>query len=133
MFFGHQRGRSRRAGTLLETQPPGIANTCDRVPAFSGGGIFFFASPSASVLQDATGEGSLVVTDIVYTELCIHFETQRECDTFLESSEIRVLNVGAGSARRETYDAPAGGGEQDSPVGEQRVLIFQERSRQRGF
>jgi predicted nucleic acid-binding protein len=29
------------------------------------------------------------ICDIVY-ELCVHFETQRECDSFLESNEIRV-------------------------------------------
>lgn len=49
-----------------------------------------FYEASASALQDAAGEGSLVISDIVYAELCIHFETQRECDAFLESNEIRV-------------------------------------------
>jgi predicted nucleic acid-binding protein len=49
-----------------------------------------FYDASATALQDAAGEGSLVVCDIVYAELCIHFETQRECDAFLESNEIRV-------------------------------------------
>ena len=41
-------------------------------------------------LQDAAGDGLLVVCDIVYAELCIHFETMRECDAFLEDNEIRV-------------------------------------------
>lgn len=49
-----------------------------------------FYEASADALQDAASEGSLVVSDIVYAELCIHFETQRESDTFLESNEIRV-------------------------------------------
>lgn len=49
-----------------------------------------FYEMSASALQDAATDGSLVVSDIVYAELCVHFETQRECDTFLESIEIRV-------------------------------------------
>jgi predicted nucleic acid-binding protein len=49
-----------------------------------------FYEISASALQDAAADGSLVVSDIVYAELCVHFETQRECDTFLESIEIRV-------------------------------------------
>ena len=49
-----------------------------------------FYEASASTLQDAAGEGSLVISDIVYAELCIHFETQGECDGFLESNEIRV-------------------------------------------
>jgi predicted nucleic acid-binding protein len=49
-----------------------------------------FYEASANALEGAAGEGSLVISDIVYAELCIHFETQRECDRFLESNEIRV-------------------------------------------
>jgi len=49
-----------------------------------------FYEASANALQDAAGEGSLVISDIVYAELCIHFEAQRECDAFVESNEIRV-------------------------------------------
>ncbi len=49
-----------------------------------------FYDASADALQEAAGEGSLVISDIVYAELCIHFENQRECDAFLESNEIRV-------------------------------------------
>lgn len=52
-----------------------------------------FYEASANALQDTAGEGSLVVSDIVYAELCIHFETQRECDAFLESTEIRVQGL----------------------------------------
>jgi predicted nucleic acid-binding protein len=49
-----------------------------------------FYEASADALQDAASEGSLVISDIVYAELCIHFETQRDCDAFLEDNEIRV-------------------------------------------
>jgi predicted nucleic acid-binding protein len=49
-----------------------------------------FYEASADALQEAAGEGSIVISDIVYAELCIHFETQRECDAFLENNEIRV-------------------------------------------
>jgi predicted nucleic acid-binding protein len=49
-----------------------------------------FYESSASALGEAAGAGSLVISDIVYAELCIHFETQGECDRFLESIEIRV-------------------------------------------
>ena len=49
-----------------------------------------FYEASGDALEEAAGEGSIVVSDIVYAELCIHFETQRECDAFLESNEIRV-------------------------------------------
>jgi predicted nucleic acid-binding protein len=46
--------------------------------------------PRATRLKKASGEGSIVISDIVYAELCIHFEKQRDCDAFLENSEIRV-------------------------------------------
>jgi len=49
-----------------------------------------FYEASANALEEAAGEGSLVISDIVYAELCIHFEIQRECDAFLEGNEIRV-------------------------------------------
>jgi predicted nucleic acid-binding protein len=49
-----------------------------------------FYEASADALQQAAGEGSLVISDIVYAELCIHFETQRDCDAFLGGNEIRV-------------------------------------------
>jgi predicted nucleic acid-binding protein len=49
-----------------------------------------FYQASADALEEAASEGSIVISDIVYAELCIHFETQRECDAFLESNEIRV-------------------------------------------
>ncbi len=49
-----------------------------------------FYEASASALQHAAGEGSLVISDIVYAELCIHFGTQRECDAFLVDNEIRI-------------------------------------------
>jgi predicted nucleic acid-binding protein len=49
-----------------------------------------FYEASANALQEAAGEGSLVISDIVYAELCIQFEIQRECDAFLEATEIRV-------------------------------------------
>ena len=49
-----------------------------------------FFEASANALQEAANEGSLVISDIVYAELCVHFETQKECDDFLESNDIRV-------------------------------------------
>ena len=44
---------------------------------------------SADALQESAA-GSLVICDIVYAELCIYFESQHECDTFLGGNEIRV-------------------------------------------
>jgi predicted nucleic acid-binding protein len=52
-----------------------------------------FYDASASALQQAATEGSLVISDIVYAELCIHFETQRDCDVFLDSNDIRVQDL----------------------------------------
>jgi predicted nucleic acid-binding protein len=52
-----------------------------------------FYEASASALQDSATEGSLVICDIVYAELCVHFGLQHECDAFLESNDIRVQNL----------------------------------------
>jgi hypothetical protein len=49
-----------------------------------------FCDASARALEDAATSGGLVICDLVYAELCIHFATQRECDDFLDASEIRV-------------------------------------------
>jgi predicted nucleic acid-binding protein len=49
-----------------------------------------FCDASIQALEGAAAEGSLVVCDLVYAELCIHFSTQGECDRFLHGNEIRV-------------------------------------------
>jgi len=49
-----------------------------------------FADASTAAIEDAALNGSLVVSDIVYAEICIQFATQRECDHFFNSNEIRV-------------------------------------------
>ena len=49
-----------------------------------------FYEPSAAALQHSADQGSLVISDIAYAELCARFEKQRECDAFLESNGIRV-------------------------------------------
>src|ERR1051326_8629417 len=49
-----------------------------------------FYEASGDALEEASGEGSIVISDMVYAKLCIHFETQRDCDAFLHSNEIRV-------------------------------------------
>jgi predicted nucleic acid-binding protein len=49
-----------------------------------------FYDASAEALERAASEGSLVICDLVYAELCIHFNTQAECDRFLHGNEIRV-------------------------------------------
>lgn len=49
-----------------------------------------FYDGSANALQASAQAGSLVIADVVYAELCIHFAAQNECDSFLDSNEIRV-------------------------------------------
>ena len=52
---------------------------------------FYYKSMIA--VQEASSNGSLVLSDIAYAELCMHFTTQRECDHFLEGLEIRVQDL----------------------------------------
>jgi len=52
-----------------------------------------FYDASAVALQDAADEGSLVICDIVYAELCVHFDTRRECEGFVDGIEIRVQSL----------------------------------------
>lgn len=51
----------------------------------------FYAASAEALQESATG--LLVICDIVYAELCIHFANQHECDDFLESNEIRVQTL----------------------------------------
>jgi len=48
-----------------------------------------FYDASAAALERASA-GLMVVCDIVYAELSVHFESREECDDFLESNQIRV-------------------------------------------
>jgi len=41
-----------------------------------------FCAASAEALEKAVSGGSLAICDIVYAELCVHFEKQRDCDAF---------------------------------------------------
>ncbi len=52
-----------------------------------------FYDASVIELQEASDEGSLVICDIVYAELCAHFETRRECEGFLDGVAIRVQSL----------------------------------------
>ncbi len=49
-----------------------------------------FCERSLAAVEQAALEGSLIVCDLVYAELCIHFSVQQNCDRFLESNGIRV-------------------------------------------
>ncbi len=56
-----------------------------------------FYSASEEALEQSASEGSLVVCDLVYAELCVHFARQGECDEFLDSTEIRVESLNRGA------------------------------------
>ena len=45
---------------------------------------------SLQALEEAANAGSLVVCDLVYAELCVHFQHQTDCDQFLRENDIRV-------------------------------------------
>ncbi len=45
---------------------------------------------SIQALEEATHAGSLVVCDLVYAELCVHFLRHADCDQFLQQNDIRV-------------------------------------------
>jgi len=49
-----------------------------------------FCDASIRALEEAASRGKLVVCDLVYAELCVHFGLQQECDRFLDSNRIRV-------------------------------------------
>ena len=48
-----------------------------------------FVEASTKALEGVSAQGSLVICDLVYAELCVNFKTQDECDTFLEENQIR--------------------------------------------
>ena len=52
-----------------------------------------FGDASANALESSAASGSLVICDVVYAELCIHFLTQQECDDFLGANQIRVESL----------------------------------------
>jgi len=45
---------------------------------------------SLQALEEAAAAGSLVICDLVYAELCVHFQRQTDCDQFLQQNDIRV-------------------------------------------
>ena len=52
-----------------------------------------FVDASASALENSAASGSLVIYDVVYAELSVHFHMQQECDDFLEANQIRVESL----------------------------------------
>lgn len=52
-----------------------------------------FCEAAIEALEDSAAAGSLVVCDLVYAELCVHFSTGQDCDDFLAANEIRVESL----------------------------------------
>jgi len=48
-----------------------------------------FFERSQESLESASAAGSLVICDLVYAELCVHFDSQAVCDEFLNDTGIR--------------------------------------------
>jgi predicted nucleic acid-binding protein len=53
-----------------------------------------FYDRSGKALEAAAAAGSLVICDLVYAELCVHFESQEICDEFLGDLGIRTEALG---------------------------------------
>lgn len=64
-----------------------------------------FVDLSSRAIEEAASQGSLVMCDLVYAELCVHFPTQSGCDRFVEDLEIRVepLSRSAGFIASRTW------------------------------
>lgn len=52
-----------------------------------------FLKSSGGALQESASAGSLLICDIVYAELCVHFAAQHEIDTFLKDYDIGVQSL----------------------------------------
>src|SRR5580658_1238836 len=75
-----------------------------------------FADAAAAGIEEAAAHGSLIVSDIVYAEICVQFPTQRECDHFFNSNEIRIEHLVRAAhflASRIWREYRAGGGKRD--------------------
>lgn len=52
-----------------------------------------FLDASLNALVASSSEGKLVVCDIVYAELCVHFPDRKSCDGFLRDRRIGVQSL----------------------------------------
>jgi predicted nucleic acid-binding protein len=49
-----------------------------------------FCDTAIAAIEQSVTAGSLVICDVVYAELCVHFSAQQDCDDFLAANQIRV-------------------------------------------
>jgi predicted nucleic acid-binding protein len=52
-----------------------------------------FYEVSAAAIRQCAADGSLVICDVAYAELCVHFSSMQECDDFLAVNTIRVQSL----------------------------------------
>ncbi len=52
-----------------------------------------FLDASLEALVTSAGEGKLVICDIVYAEVCVHFPDRKSCDGFLRDRQIAVQSL----------------------------------------
>ncbi|MBI4908009.1 MAG: type II toxin-antitoxin system VapC family toxin [Acidobacteria bacterium] len=48
---------------------------------------------SLTTVESSASAGGLVICDTVYAELCCHFASQKDCDSFLDENEIQVESL----------------------------------------
>lgn len=53
-----------------------------------------FYDAAVRAMENGLATGSLVICDVVYAEVSVHFTSQTECDAFLEDASIRVEPLG---------------------------------------
>jgi predicted nucleic acid-binding protein len=52
-----------------------------------------FYSRSVQALESCAQAGSLTICDLVYSELCVQFQRQAECELFMKETDIRVEHL----------------------------------------
>lgn len=52
-----------------------------------------FFEAAAEALEGAASNGVLVVSDIVYAEICVHFSEQQDCDSFFSDNRIGIESL----------------------------------------
>ena len=52
-----------------------------------------FAEAAIRLIESNSRAGSLVINDLVYAELCGHFDHKAACDLFLEENQIDVVHL----------------------------------------
>jgi predicted nucleic acid-binding protein len=52
-----------------------------------------FVDVAIKAIESSASDGSIVICELVYAELCGHFTNKSDCDHFLRDNEIDVINL----------------------------------------